>query len=1642
MSGDAETGDPAGSDRGPAGGSVIDRVVRYALTAAPDRPELESAIRNYYGHIDGDDLEARPIEDLFGLAVDHLQMVESWQPDTIAIEVADPRIEVDGWGSGNTVIRIVSDDMPFLVDSVTMELSRLGVGIEFVVHPVLSCTLAGTPTFGPSDELGDGRHLLSLISIVVDRRMLTNDQGEIEPNLRRVLGDVRAAVDDWSAMQARMIEVSNSIKSADLPIDERDVTETAELLDWLVGDHFLFLGARDYELGWEGDVEVLRITPGSGLGILQDEHHLGRPRPLSEMSTAAREQVRERRLLNLTKAGTKATVHRASHLDYVGIKTFDENGEVNGERRFLGLFTSEVYNRSVAVIPRARRTVAEVLSKAGYPSGGHDEKRLKTILERYPRDDLLQMEADELYDTAIAIAGLQERRRVRVFSRRELFGRFVTVLVYLPRDRYNTSTRSSIEELLLGTHRATLADWDAQMSESVLARLRYVLRVDVVAANGTANDGNGTVEKAVDAELESQIESLIRLWDDDFAEALGHRFGEDEALGLQSRYADAFSLDFQRAFDPRAAAVDVGHLEALDEDGALRLSAYREPGRKASSFKIKLYRRGERVSLTTVMPILTNLGVTVVDERPYEVQRAGHDPLWIYDFALEHDGSELEFADAAVLVEDAFAGVWNGAFDDDGLNRLVLRAGLGAADVAVLRAYSRYLQQVRFAYSPLFIEQTLAEHPAVVRLMFELFTTRFYPADGDVAEAGGGSAAVAELEDRIAIAIDTIESLDHDRVLRRFLNLIMATVRTTWAQRDEHGDPREYLALKFDCRAIEELPEPRPAYEIFVYSPRFEGVHLRAGPVARGGLRWSDRSEDYRTEVLGLVKAQMVKNAVIVPAGAKGGFVLKRRPDDSALLGQEVVACYKLFISGLLDLTDNFVDGETVAPKRTRRFDGDDPYLVVAADKGTATFSDVANTVALGRGFWMGDAFASGGSQGYDHKRMGITARGAWESVKRHFRELGVDVEADPFSAVGIGDMSGDVFGNGMLLSRSMRLVAAFDHRHIFIDPNPEAGLAYDERRRLFDLPRSSWDDYDRSLISEGGGVYDRSAKSIDLSEQAREVLEVEVDSLTPEELITACLKATVGLLWNGGIGTYVKASHETNAEVGDKANDHIRVSAKDLHCAVIGEGGNLGVTQRGRVEFAKNGGRVFTDAIDNAGGVDCSDHEVNIKILLDEIVADEDMTAKQRNTLLEDMTNDVAMLVLANNYRQSLALSVARIDAPSLVDVHARYLDQLEQQGELVRQLEALPDGEDLSERRLAGTGLTTPELAVVSAYTKNMLGRQIIESSVPDDEAMFPLLVDYFPVQLRDRFGPRIAAHRLRREIIANQLANLVVDRAGVSMIYRLGQETSAPPPEIASAHFAAWSIFDLESVVTAVNGLDGVLAVDKQLAIHLGCRQLAERATRLMLRNRPIPFNAALAIAELSGPVGETTSFLADDLLGTDRQSFEAQVADLTSGGAPHDLAVRAAGLSAAVAALDIVAVAADSGIGLREVAAVYFAAADALDLTWLRDRILALPRDTQWATLARLTLRTDLYADQRELVAQIMAVGDGGLETLGSDVQELEPLARVEQWMVLNRPEVDRYRKTMVAIRATTTDVTSLLVAAREVRNLISRTKVGL
>ena len=1593
--------------------AVMARLVAHAVEASDHEPgALEQFLRHYYAHVDAEDLEARRIEDLFGSAMDHLQLALGWQPGETRVAASNAHVHVDGWESPHTVVMIVTDDLPFLVDSAIMEVSRQSLGIHLVVHPVMQDRRPEGGLFSSPTDTSDDAVMASMIMIEVDRQAGDEPLERIETELQRVMNDVRSAVADWQPMRTRMLEIAAGLANENLPVSSEEVAEAAELLEWFADDHFTFLGYREYDVETRDGGEVLVVRPETGLGILRQPPP-DEVRPIADMPPGTRKRIHEPRLLNLTKASTRATVHRAAYMDYIGVKRFDDHGNVIGERRFLGLFSADAYSRSVTQIPRVRRIVSEVRDRAGFPRGGHDDKRLITILETYPRDELFQIETDELYPAALAISGLQERRRLRLFTRVEIFGRFVTCLVYLPRDRYNTDSRQGITDLLTEAYDGTLAEWNTTITESVLARLYFLIRI-------------GDVEPAdVDVdELERRIAMLIQDWQDDFGEELLQLFGEDLGVGLDHRYRDAFSPAYRSAFDPRTAAADAADIESLTDDGAPLLNAYREPGNPPNAFKLKLYRRGDRVSLTKVMPILSNLGVTVMDERPFEVRPADAEPVWVYDFALEHHGHGLEFAQAAELVERTFTAVWAGEVADDGFNRLVLAAGLKPAEVGILRAYARYMNQTGSPFSQSYIEDTLEEHAPVARALVDLFHALFS------LEGPDRDAAIRSSRARIDEGLDRVASLDQDRIIQALRNLIESTLRTSYFQRDEQGLPRKYTAFKLNPQKIIDLPEPRPQYEIFAYSPRFEGVHLRSGPVARGGLRWSDRNEDFRTEVLGLVKAQMVKNAVIVPAGAKGGFVLKRRPADRAELQEEVVACYKLFVSALLDLSDNLVDGEVVPPEATLRRDGDDPYLVVAADKGTATFSDIANGLALERGFWLGDAFASGGSNGYDHKGMGITARGAWESVKRHFRELGVDVQAQRFTAVGIGDMSGDVFGNGMLQSEEMRLIAAFDHRHVFIDPDPDPAQSYAERLRLFEMPRSSWDDYDRDLLSEGGMIIERSAKSVDLTPQARAALGLEAGGqLTPDQVISAALKAPVDLLWNGGIGTYVKAHDETHLDVGDKANDGIRVDGRDLRCRVVGEGGNLGLTQRGRIEFAQRDGRLYTDAIDNSGGVDCSDHEVNIKILLDRIVDDGDLTAKQRSELLEAMTDEVAHLVLANNYSQTLALSTERVESSSMVEVHARYMASLEAAGLLDRELEALPDAEGMADRRLAGTGLTTPELAVLLAYTKNVLQAELLDSRVPDDPFFVRSLADYFPTPIREHFADHIMSHSLRREIVASQIVNRVVDRAGTTMLFRLGQETSAPMAEIAAAHMAVWEIYKLDDLAREVNALDNVLSADQQIAIHLRARQLAERATRLLVRSRPYPFSAAAAVADLAEPVRAATTCIEHLLVGADRVAFDQRVAEHVTAGAPEELARRAAALGPAISAIDVVEVAMATDEPVEAVTGIYFEVADRLELTWLRDRILALPRNTQWETLARLTLRSDLHADHRELVSRVVRHG----------ASDDAPRDRVDAWARANELPVSYFRQTITDIKATAVgDLTSLLVATREVRSLIGRT----
>jgi glutamate dehydrogenase len=1604
-------------------GALIESVcsrVRERL-GPDDAPQAEEFIRQYYRRVPPEDLGELDPLDVYGAALAHWSFARHRDPGTAKVRVYNPEFEQHGWQSGHTVVELVSDDMPFLVDSTTMELSAHGAGIHLQIHPVIRVLRDSdgelAAVLGADAPADEGTQAESFIHVEIDRHSGADERERLRERLLDVLSQVSAAVEDWPAMRSRAADLIAELREPSPPLDSVECEEAAALLAWMDDGHFTFLGFREYELVTQNGDSRLRKIAGSGLGILRESPGAKRSKG-STLTSRARALAHARDPLVLTKANSRSTVHRPAYLDYVGVKRFGPDGEVVGERRFLGLYTTAAYRAVASEIPVVRRKLDAVVARAGFPPASHAEKELVEILDTYPRDELFQTPEDELFDIAMGILALGQRHRVRLFTRRDAYERFVSCLVFLPRDRFHTRNRERIQEILADAFDAQSVDFELRLSESVLVRIHFTVRLRP-----------GELPAYDPAEIEAEIVEATGSWTDHLHAALLEEDGEEQGTALYRRYRDAFALGYREDWLARSAVADIRRIERLTDAEPLAVNLYHPLEAAAGSLRCKLYRRGEPGTLSEILPMFESMGLRVRDERPYEVAPNDRMPTWIYDFGVEYAAyAELAVDEVRERFQGAFIRVWRGEVEKDGFNGLVLRAGLDSRDVTVLRAVARYLRQARIAFSEAYMEQALLAHPCVAAALVELFRARFDPARDHGPDAA--DAIAREIEE----AIDAVESLDEDRILRGFLAVLRAMLRTNHFQSDTGGAPKSYLSFKLDPARIPLLPAPRPRFEIFVHSPRVEGVHLRGGAVARGGLRWSDRREDFRTEILGLMKAQMVKNALIVPVGAKGGFVVKRPPAGRERLADEVVACYRTFIRGLLDLTDSVRDGQVTVPPALVRHDGEDPYLVVAADKGTATFSDTANGIAEEYGFWLGDAFASGGSVGYDHKAMGITARSAWESVKRHFRELGTDIQASEFTVVGIGDMSGDVFGNGMLLSPHIKLVAAFDHRHVLLDPDPDAAASFAERRRLFELPRSSWKDYDRSLISEGGGVWPRTAKSITVSEPAQRALGIEADRLTPSELVRALLRAPVDLLWNGGIGTYVKATLENNADVGDKANDAVRVDAGQLRARVVGEGGNLGLTQRGRVEYALGGGRINTDAIDNAGGVSCSDHEVNIKILLDAVVADGDLTAKQRNRLLAEMTDAVGERVLRGSYLQTQALSLARAQAPAMLDVHDRMMHSLEQAGRLDRELEALPDGEAVAERRAARIGLTQPELAVLLAYSKITLYAELLDSDLPEDPALTAELADYFPSPLPKRFADRLATHQLRREIVATRVTNGVVDRAGSTFVFRLQEDTGAPAAEIARAYAVARDVFDMRGFWAEVEALDLEVDASTQIGMLLEARRLVERATRWLLRSRPRPLDIGAEIEGFAPGAAAVADALPAVLVSTEREEFEARVGSLVEDGVPAELARRVASLDELFAALDIVGVAGAAERSIGDVAALHFVIGGRLHLHWLRDRIATLPRENRWQAMARAALRDDLFSLHAELTADVLRAGDGG-EPADAD-------ARLDGWIDANRPLVERCLGILSDIRAGETyDLTTLPVALRELRNLIQGVAAG-
>ncbi|MFJ4004030.1 NAD-glutamate dehydrogenase [Streptomyces sp. NPDC090023] len=1623
------------AENSPAGGHLPTGTTNEGTPGTPDSEAVLAFLQRYYLHTAPEDLADRDPVDVFGAAVSHYRLAETRPQGTANVRVHTPSVEENGWTCSHTVVEVVTDDMPFLVDSVTNELTRQGRGIHVVIHPqvVVRRDLTGKlievlPT-GPHGELPHDGHVESWIHVEIDRETDRADLKQISADLLRVLSDAREAVEDWEKMRDAAVRIADGLadepRPADLPAAE--VEEARELLRWLSADHFTFLGYREYEL--RGD-DSLSAKAGTGLGILRSDPHHSEDdeHPVSpsfeRLPADARAKAREHKLLVLTKANSRSTVHRPSYLDYIGVKKFDADGNVVGERRFLGLFSSAAYTESVRRVPVIRRKVAEVLERAGFSPNSHDGRDLLQILETYPRDELFQTPPAELQSIATSVLYLQERRRLRLYLRQDEYGRYYSALVYLPRDRYTTGVRLRIIDILKEELGGTSVDFTAWNTESILSRLHFVVRVQP----GTELPQLSDADKE---RIEARLVEATRSWSDGFAEALNAECGEERAAELLRRYSNAFTEGYKADHSPRAAVADLVHLERLSNDKGndFSLSLYEPVGAAPGERRFKIYRKGDAVSLSAVLPVLNRLGVEVVDERPYELRRTDRSAAWIYDFGLrlpQTAGGDHLGEDGRERFQEAFAATWTGQAENDGFNALVLSAGLTWRQATVLRAYAKYLRQAGSTFSQDYMEDTLRNNVHTTRLLVSLFEARMSP-DRQKAGLEITDALLEELD----AALDQVASLDEDRILRSFLTVIKATLRTNFFQEARDGGPHAYVSMKFDPQAIPDLPAPRPAYEIWVYSPRVEGVHLRFGKVARGGLRWSDRREDFRTEILGLVKAQMVKNTVIVPVGAKGGFVAKQLPDpalDRDAWLTEGIESYKTFISALLDITDNMVAGEVVPPQDVVRHDGDDTYLVVAADKGTATFSDIANEVAESYDFWLGDAFASGGSAGYDHKGMGITARGAWESVKRHFRELDLDTQSEDFTVVGIGDMSGDVFGNGMLLSEHIRLVAAFDHRHIFIDPVPDAATGYAERRRLFELPRSSWADYDTSLLSAGGGIFPRSAKSIPLNSHIREALGIEekISKMTPADLMKTILKAPVDLLWNGGIGTYVKSSAETDADVGDKANDAIRVDGADLRVKVVGEGGNLGLTQLGRIEFALQGGRINTDAIDNSAGVDTSDHEVNIKILLNSVVADGDMTVKQRNKLLAEMTDEVGALVLRNNYAQNTALANALAQSKDMLHAQARFIRHLVREGHLNRALEFLPTDRQIRERLNQGQGLTSPETAVLLAYTKITVAEELLHTSLPDDEYLRGLLHAYFPSALRERFAEAVDSHPLRREITTTVLVNDTVNTGGTTYLHRLREETGASLEEIVRAQTAARAIFCSSPVWDAVEALDNQVEAAVQTRIRLHSRRLVERGTRWLLNNRPQPLQLAETVEFFADRVEQVWQQMPKLLRGADLEWYQHVYDELSAAGVPAELATRVAGFSSAFPALDIVSVADRMGKEPLDVAEVYYDLGDRLHITQLMDRIIELPRADRWQSMARASIREDLYAAHAALTADVLAAGNG----------TSTPEQRFKAWEEKNAPILSRARATLEEIRSSDAfDLANLSVAMRTMRTLL-------
>jgi glutamate dehydrogenase len=1563
-----------------------------------------------------EDLARYEPREIAALAEDAWLFLKERSPGTAKVRVRSPGGSAGSEHIGKvSILEIVNDNMPFLLDSIMGELTEHGIDVRLVVHPIFSIerdTAGSLIGFSGENTPTGAMQRESFIHVHTERIEDEARRARLVQPIEQTLADVRVSVADWRAMVARVREVVAEMRSnpPQLPVDE--VAEAMQFLEWLTADNFTFLGVREYAFPPGGGEVEPKFETGLGILRARDVRILRRGREFVAITPEILEFLEEPKALIITKANVRSRVHRRVHMDYVGVKRFDREGRVAGEFRIVGLFTSTAYTRPPKTIPYLRRKVDAVIKRSGLDPAGHSGKALANVLESYPRDELFQIDEDTLFRFAVEILYLDERPRVRVLARRDRFDRFVSVLVFVPRERYDSGIRIAIGNFLGDIYRGQPVAFYPFFPEGPLVRVHFII---ARFEGATPNPDRATLEQAV--------ETIIRTWTDALTEAINLAHDGAKAQTLLRRYREAFPVSYREDYGANIAIADIRTIENLSADGPIGVEFYARIGTDLKAAGLKVFSRERPIPLSERVPVLENMAFKVVDERTYRIDPAGSEQVWLHDMLLERaDRGAIELEALRQRLEVCFLAVMRAYAENDGFNALVLAAGVPWRDVALVRAISRFLRQVRIAYSQDYLWATLRRHAPIAAKIVELFHARFDPRLAIAADERAHRQT--EIQAQIESALQAVESLDEDRILRRFVNAVTAAVRTNFYQLENIGEPKATIAIKYESRKIEEMPAPRPLYEIFVYSPRLEGVHLRFGKVARGGIRWSDRPQDFRTEILGLVKAQQVKNAVIVPVGAKGGFLPKWLPTGGPreAIQQEGTAAYVLFVSSLLDVTDNLGPAGVVPPANVVGHDDDDPYLVVAADKGTATFSDIANGIAIERKFWLGDAFASGGSAGYDHKKMGITARGAWEAVRRHFQEIDVDIRSTPFTVAGIGDMSGDVFGNGMLLERTIRLVAAFDHRDIFLDPDPNPEMSFSERKRLFDLPRSSWRDYDRTKISAGGGVFARTAKEIELSAQARQLLGIASSKATPQQVMRAILKLPVDLVWFGGIGTYVRASTESDDEVGDRANDPIRITGAELACRVVGEGANLGLTQRARVEAAWRGVRLNTDAIDNSAGVNTSDLEVNIKIALGSAVHDGQLSPERRNVLLGEMADEVAVLVLRNNYLQTLALSLAQRRGLEDLGFQQRLMQMLEARGLLDRAVEFLPDDKELAERRRRGQGLTRPELAVLLAYAKIALYDELLDSRVPDDPYLGRELARYFPKPLLENFPDAVAKHRLRREIIATQLANSMINRGGPTLIARITDQTGAAPAAIAAAFAATRDSYRLTELNAAIDALDGRIGGALQLELYAAVQDLLIDRLIWFLRNVELARGLADIVEHYRAGIASIEAVLAN-VLTREAQIVQAtRAAELVAGGVPEQLARRIASLPALAAATDIVLVADRTEKPVAEVAATFFAAGAYFQLDRIADAARGIKLTDYFDQLALDRALGSIAEAERRLTAEMVGNGVAGP-------------AAVEQWIAAHSGEVERIRATVHDIAASGLTLSKLSVAASLLGDLV-------